>query len=153
MAIGNAFRLARHRLTAIRNRLGREQALHTWDWATCGNAPVPLLDLAILSRPSLVICLSAYEHDVRIHCFGGHHTGSLTTFDTKRNGASENEAGSSETLHDRFPDVIASSTQHATSALSSSSSPERPPVLAATKRKPPARGRPEVGYARGCHPT
>ena len=36
-AIGNAFRVARHRLQAIHYRLCREQAFHAWDLATCGS--------------------------------------------------------------------------------------------------------------------
>ena len=37
-AIGNAFRVARHRLQARHYRLCREQAFHTWDLATCGSS-------------------------------------------------------------------------------------------------------------------
>ena len=33
-AAGYTFRVARHRLKAIRSRLCREQAFHAWDWAT-----------------------------------------------------------------------------------------------------------------------
>ena len=36
-ALGNAFRVARHRLQARHYRLCREQALHAWELATCGS--------------------------------------------------------------------------------------------------------------------